>query len=112
MPKIRAFHTAQKSLLEFSFHLRIFNAREIFQRETGTTLAAKGATSASPWQRDNRGSLRLSIEIDCSFVYIRRIGAGVSSLSRKDGIASHSLDRAGTGFLLALPQRKDHAYVF
>ena len=50
MPKIRAFHTAQKSLLEFSSQLRISNAREIFQREIGTTLAAKGATSASPWQ--------------------------------------------------------------
>jgi len=43
----RAFRTSHKALLlEFSSRLSIANAREIFQGKKGTTLAAKGATSA------------------------------------------------------------------
>src|SRR5260370_31863796 len=45
--KRRAFRNSDKAvLLEFSSRLSIANAREIFQGEGGTTLAAKGTTSA------------------------------------------------------------------
>jgi len=47
MRKLRAFRNSQKALLlEFSSRLSIANAREIFQGKRGTTLPAKGATSA------------------------------------------------------------------
>jgi hypothetical protein len=44
---LTAFHNSQKALLsEFSSLLRIPNTGEIFYGEEGTTLTAKGATSA------------------------------------------------------------------